>query len=123
MPLLVCGLAPVVAVVYRGAVAASPSLQVKDLALQAEQLMPGVEDWGYIFLPAGHYSAIEAPISLSAGERQIIVQAWDSAADLGAEPKSAPADSAAMPAPPSSTAPADGPAPNPSDHPPDSSSD
>jgi hypothetical protein len=82
--LLVCGGAATVAVAYRGVVAASPALQVKDLALEGGSLAPGIEDWGYVFLPAGDYAGIEVPIELDTGQTEIIVQAWKSAADLAA---------------------------------------
>jgi hypothetical protein len=71
-----CGLA------YLAARAVSPDLQTKHLSLQNGSLEPGVEQWGYIFLPSGSYTAIEVPVSSDTGAREVAAQRWDSAADL-----------------------------------------
>lgn len=65
------------------AVASSPSMQVSDVALPSESLPSGMERSGYIFLPTGNYKALELPVEdTSTGGIEIIVLAWDSAADL-----------------------------------------
>jgi hypothetical protein len=71
------------------AVASSSSMQVSDLVISGGPIggpeTPVVQRRGYIFLPPGNYKAIEVPVEVedeSGGGTEIIVQAWDSAADL-----------------------------------------
>ncbi len=92
--LLVCGGSAVVALGYRAAVAASPDLQVKDIALGYAELAPGVEAWGYIFLPRANYTGIEVPVKSDTGGTEIIAQPWDSAAGIAAFTQSEPSTEA-----------------------------
>ncbi len=88
--ILVCPLVWTAVLADRTAVAMSPDLQVKDIALRDGELTPGLEAWGYIFLPRANYTGIEVPVKSDMGGTEIIVQPWDSAADLAAFTQSKP---------------------------------
>ena len=88
--ILVCPLMWTVALADRTAVAVSPDMQVKDIALRDGELTPGLEAWGYVFLPRANYTGIEVPVKSDMGGTEIIAQPWDSAADLTASNQSAP---------------------------------
>jgi hypothetical protein len=92
--ILVCPLVWTAVLADRTAVAVSPDLQIKEVALRDGDLTPGLEAWGYIFLPRANYTGIEVPVKSDLGGTEIIVQPWDSAADLAAFTQSEPSTEA-----------------------------